>query len=129
RNPMPLSGIKVVEIGQNIAGPYAATILADLGAEVVKVEKPEGDDARGWLVRAPDGRDVPVAFTMLNHAKKSVVVDFKDPAQMARFKRYLADVDVLIHNLRPGLADELGLGAEELTALNPRLVYCEVGAF
>lgn len=125
---MPLSGIKVIEIGQNIAGPFAATILGDLGADVIKVEKPGGDDARGWLVKAGD-RTLPLSFHLLNHNKRSVVVDFKNPAEMARLHGLLREADVLVHNLRPGLAEDLGLGAEAMLELNPRLVYCEVSAF
>lgn len=125
---MPLSGITVVEIGQNIAAPFAGTIFADLGAEVIKVEKPGGDDARGWLVRC-EGGAVPLAFHILNRGKKSVLVDFRDAGEMERFRRFLDGVDVVIHNLRPGLAEDLGLDAATLLACNPRLVYCEVGAF
>ena len=125
---MPLSGITVVEIGQNIAAPFAGTIFSDLGAEVVKIEKPGGDDARGWLVRC-EGRSVPLAFHILNRGKKSVLVDFKNADDMGRFRSFLVGVDVLIHNLRPGLAGELGLDSASLLGLNPRLVYCEVGAF
>ncbi len=125
---MPLSGIRVIEIGQNIAGPFAATILGDLGADVIKVEKPGGDDARGWLVKAGD-RTVPLAFHLLNHNKRSIVVDFKNPEEMASFRRLISEADVLVHNLRPGLSEELGLGAEAMLELNPRLVYCEVSAF
>ena len=101
-----LSGLKVIEIGQNIAGPYAGTIFADLGADVIKVEKPGGDDARGWLI-GHQGERVPLAFESLNRGKKSVMVDFKDPPDMARLMAFIADADVLIHNLRPGLAEEL----------------------
>ena len=124
----PLAGLTVIEIGQNIAGPYAGTIFSDLGAHVIKIEKPGGDDARGWLVRH-DGEAVPLAFRILNRGKKSVLVDFKQPDEMARLQALIGMADVLIHNLRPGLAEELGLGADALLALNPRLVYCEVGAF
>ena len=125
---MPLSGIRIVEIGQNIAAPFAGTIFADLGAEVIKVEKPGGDDARGWLVRC-EGRSVPLAFHILNRGKKSVLVDFKNPDDMEGFRGLLKGADVLLHNLRPGLAEELGLDSATMLALNPRLVYCEVGAF
>ena len=75
---MPLSGIVVVEIGQNIAGPFAGTILADLGADVIKIEKPGGDDARGWTIES-DGKRHPLAFHILNRNKRSAVVDFRDP--------------------------------------------------
>ena len=125
---MPLSGLTVIEIGQNIAGPFAGTILADLGADVIKIEKPGGDDARFWLVEK-DGERHPLAFHILNRNKRSAVVDFKDEAALARFLALVERADVLVHNLRPGLAEALGIGHAALEARNPRLVYCEVGAF
>ncbi len=125
---MPLSGLTVIEIGQNIAGPFAGTILADLGADVVKIEKPGGDDARFWLVEK-DGERHPLAFHILNRNKRSAVVDFKDGAALARFEALVERADVLVHNLRPGLAEALGIDYAALEARNPRLVYCEVGAF
>ncbi len=125
---MPLSGLTVIEIGQNIAGPYAGAILADLGADVIKIEKPGGDDARFWFVER-DGERHPLAFHILNRNKRSAVVDFKEEAALARFLELVERADVLLHNLRPGLAETLGIGHAALEARNPRLVYCEVGAF
>ena len=125
---MPLSGLTVIEIGQNIAGPFAGTILADLGADVIKIEKPGGDDARFWLVEK-DGERHPLAFHILNRNKRSAVVDFKDEAALARFLALVERADVLVHNLRPGQAEALSIGHAALEARNPRLVYCEVGAF
>ena len=125
---MPLSGLTVIEIGQNIAGPFAGTILADLGADVIKIEKPGGDDARFWLVEK-DGERHPLAFHILNRNKRSAVVDFKDEAALARFLALVERADVLVYNLRPGQAEALGIGHAALEARNPRLVYCEVGAF
>ncbi len=125
---MPLSGLTVIEIGQNIAGPYAGTILADLGADVIKIEKPGGDDARFWFVEK-DGERHPLAFHILNRNKRSAVVDFKEAAALARFLELVERADVLLHNLRPGLAETLGIGHAALESRNPRLVYCEVGAF
>lgn len=126
--PLPLAGIKVVEIGQNIAGPYASEILASLGADVVKVERPEGgDDARGW--GPPFWRGTATTFQAMNHGKRGITVDLKDPDSIRWLKDYVAGADVLIQNLRPGVMDELGLGAEDLLAANPRLVYCSLWAF
>ena len=125
---MPLSGLTVIEIGQNIAGPYAGAILADLGADVIKIEKPGGDDARFWFVEK-DGERHPLAFHILNRNKRSAVVDFKEEAALRRFLALVERADVLVHNLRPGLADSIGIGHAALKARNPRLVYCEVGAF
>ena len=126
--PLPLLGIKVVEIGQNIAGPYASEILAMLGADVIKIERPDGgDDARGW--GPPFFKGTSTTFQAMNRGKRSVALDLKDSDAVAWLKCYLADADVLVQNLRPGVLEELGLGAEPLRALNPRLIYCSLWAF
>ena len=126
--PMPLTGIKVIEIGQNIAGPYASEILSWLGADVVKVERPDGgDDARGW--GPPFWRGTATTFQAMNHGKRSIAIDLKDAESVAWLKSYIGSADVLIQNLRPGVLEDLGLGAAELRAANPRLVYCSLWAF
>ena len=126
--PLPLTGIKVVEIGQNIAGPYASEILSWLGADVVKVERPDGgDDARGW--GPPFWRGTATTFQAMNHGKRSIAIDLKDAESVAWLKSYIGTADVLIQNLRPGVLEELGLGAAALRAVNPRLVYCSLWAF
>jgi crotonobetainyl-CoA:carnitine CoA-transferase CaiB-like acyl-CoA transferase len=124
---LPLTGIKVVEIGQNLAGPYAGEVLATLGADVVKIERPEGDDARGW--GPPFWQGTATIFQTVNRNKRSVTVDLKSPAGMAWLKDYLKTADVLLHNMRPGAMAELGLDAAALLAENPRLVYCSLSAF
>ncbi len=124
---LPLTGIRVLEIGQNLAGPYASEILATLGADVVKVERPEGDDARGW--GPPFWQGASAIFQTVNRNKRSVTLDLKDPRARAWLEDYLATADVLLHNMRPGAMEELGLGAERLTARHPRLVYCALSAF
>ena len=125
---LPLAGIKVLEIGQNIAGPYAGEILSSLGAEVIKVERPvTGDDARGW--GPPFWKGTATTFQAMNHGKKSIAVDLKDPAQLAWLKSFVSECDVLVQNMRPGSLDELGLGAEALCDANPRLIYCSLWAF
>ena len=124
---LPLAGIKVVEIGQNLAGPYAGEILATLGADVVKIERPEGDDARGW--GPPFWQGAATTFQTVNRNKRSVALDLKDARAVAWLEDYVAGADVLLHNLRPGAMEELGLGAERLTRLNRRLVYCSLSAF
>ncbi len=126
--PLPLAGIKVVEIGQNIAGPFASEILARLGAEVIKIERPEGgDDARGW--GPPFWHGVATTFQAMNHGKKGIALDLKDPDAIAWLKDFIGGADVLIQNLRPGVMDELGLSSETMLALNPRLIYCSLWAF
>jgi len=124
---LPLTGIKVVEIGQNLAGPYAGEVLATLGADVVKIERPEGDDARGW--GPPFWQGTAAIFHTVNRNKRSVALDLKDGRSIVWLLRYLEQADVLLHNMRPGAMEELGLGAERLRALNPRLVYCALSAF
>jgi len=124
---LPLTGIKVVEIGQNLAGPYAGEILATLGADVIKIERPEGDDARGW--GPPFWQGTAAIFHTVNRNKRSITLDLKDAHAVAWLLRYLEQADVLLHNMRPGAMEELGLGAERLRALNPRLVYCALSAF
>lgn len=125
---LPLSGIKVVEIAQNISGPFAAEILASLGADVVKVERPEGgDDARVW--GPPLSADASHLFHAVNYNKRGVTVDLREPAAVAWLKGYVAECDVLVQNLRPGVMEELGLDAQSLSASNPRLIYCSLWAY
>ena len=126
--PLPLEGLRVIEIAQNLAGPFAAEILAHLGADVVKVERPEGgDDARGW--GPPFWRGISPAYLAMNTNKRGITVDLKDPQDVAWLASYVARADVLIQNLRPGVVEELGLGADALMARNPRLIYCSLRAF
>lgn len=118
--PLPLTGIKVVEIGQNIAGPYASEILSWLGADVVKVERPDGgDDARGS--GPPFWRGTATTFQAMNHGKRSIAIDLKDAASVAWLKTYIGSAEVLIQNLRPGVLQELGLGAAALRAASLEL--------
>ena len=125
---LPLTGVKVVELANNIAGPYAGFILAMLGAEVLKIERPEsGDDARAW--GPPFWKDPSATFHALNVNKQGATVDLKSPEQVSWLENYVEGCDVFIHNLRPGVLDELGLGAKTLRARNPRLVYCSLSAF
>jgi len=124
----PLSGVKVVELTNNIAGPYTGYILAMLGADVLKIERPEGgDDARGW--GPPFWHGTSATFHAVNVNKRGITLNLKDPADIAWLEAYVDDCDVLVHNLRPGVMDDLGLGAEALRARNPRLVYCSISAF
>lgn len=125
---LPLAGIKVLEIGQAFAGPLAGAILADMGADVIKVEKPDGgDDARLW---GPPfvGKDS-VMFHANNRGKRSYALDIKSPEDVTRLKALAAEADILIQNLRPGVVDEFGIGPDALLAVNPRLIYCSIWAF
>jgi crotonobetainyl-CoA:carnitine CoA-transferase CaiB-like acyl-CoA transferase len=125
----PLAGITVVEIGHSVAAPYAGLILAELGAEVIKVENPNGGDyARGW--GPPFWNGTASVFHGLNRGKQGITVDFSDPDEAARLRRFILDrADAVIQNLRAGVMQGYGLGAVELTAAKPGLVYCDLGAF
>lgn len=124
----PLDGIRVIEVGQALAGPLAGMILADLGASVIKVERPDGgDDARLWGPPFVDGDSV--SFHATNRGKRSVTLDLKAPADAARLRRLAAGADILIQNLRPGAVEALGLGPDVLRAENERLIYCSIWAF
>jgi len=123
-----LEGIRVLELGQVLAGPFAGAILADLGAEVVKLERVEGgDDARhmGPAFRYGDALN----FHVFNRGKKSVAIDLKSAGGLAAFERLAADADILIHNLRPGVTQALGIDGPTLCERHPRLIYCEISAF
>ena len=127
-NGLPLAGTRVVDLSRVLAGPLATQILGDLGADVVKVERPEvGDDTRHW---GPPfvGSDA-AYYLSLNRNKRSVVVDLKDADGVAHVRRLAHGSDVLIENFRPGLMAELGLGPEDLRRDNPRLVTCSLMAF
>jgi crotonobetainyl-CoA:carnitine CoA-transferase CaiB-like acyl-CoA transferase len=126
--PGPLDGVRVVELGQALAGPLAGVILADLGADVIKVEKPDGgDDARLWGPPFVDGDSV--SFHSNNRAKRSITLDIKSAADVERLTALVQHADILIQNLRPGIVDACGIGPEAMLAVNPRLIYCSIWAF
>jgi crotonobetainyl-CoA:carnitine CoA-transferase CaiB-like acyl-CoA transferase len=114
----PLDGLRVVDLTSYIAGSYAATMLADMGADVLKIESPEGDSFR----------ELP-GFHAWNRGKRSVSVDLKTPDGVAVVQRLARDADVVMENMRPGVADRLGVGEATMRALNPRLIYCSTTAF
>jgi crotonobetainyl-CoA:carnitine CoA-transferase CaiB-like acyl-CoA transferase len=123
-----LHGIRVVELAQIMAGPTCGLMLADMGADVIKVEKlPGGDDSRAY--REPRVNGEPAPFMILNRNKRSIAVDLKARGGLDVVKRLLAGADVVTENYRKGTLDRLGLGADVLQALNPRLVYCAVSGW
>lgn len=122
----PLAGIKVLDLSRVLAGPYCTALLADLGAEIIKLEPPAGDDYR-HIGPFKDGESA--LFTLNNRGKQSLVLDLKNPADLALARAIALQVDVVVENFRPGVAARLGLGAEELRAANPRLVYCSISGF
>lgn len=123
-----LSGTRVIEIGTSVAAPMTAQILADMGAEVLKIERAEtGDDSRNWAPPYWDG--IAVTFLALNRNKRSVVLNFKQDAGRGVLERLIREADVLVQNLRPGALASAGFSAERLLQLNPRLIYCEMTGF
>jgi crotonobetainyl-CoA:carnitine CoA-transferase CaiB-like acyl-CoA transferase len=123
---LALSGIRVVEFGQIAAGPFAGLLLADMGADVIKVEAREGDGMRQW---PPLTDGYSENFASLNRNKRSIVLDLKSPDHLAHARKLCAGADVVIENFRPGAMNRLGLGFDELKVLSPALVYCSISAF
>jgi crotonobetainyl-CoA:carnitine CoA-transferase CaiB-like acyl-CoA transferase len=128
-NGLPLAGITVVEFCHSVAGPYAGSILADLGADVIKVESPDkGDYARDW--GPPFAHGTSTLFHVLNHNKRGLALDLRDRVTAERLTAFILDqADVVLQNMRPGAIDKLGLGAEALRAKKPSLIYCDLGAY
>ena len=126
----PLAGVRVLEFGQIAAGPFAGSLLADLGADVVKVERPgEGDGMRNWPPLTGEGAGFSENFASVNRNKRSIAADLKDPASVERLRGLVRAADVVIENFRPGVLGRLGLGYEDLKAVNPRLVYCSISGY
>jgi crotonobetainyl-CoA:carnitine CoA-transferase CaiB-like acyl-CoA transferase len=124
----PFAGLTVIEISNSVAAPFAGQIFSELGARLIKVEKPEGDDARGW--GPPFWEGASAYFQALNRNKLSVVCDLRDAEQLERLKALiLSEADIVIQNLRPGQVQKLGIDADTLLALKPSLIYCNLGAF
>ena len=123
----PLEGLVVVDFSRVLAGPFATMMLADLGARVVKVEKPDtGDDSRHY---GPFLDDRSLYFARVNRGKESIALDLRDPADLAVALSLVSRADVLVENYRPGVMDRLGLGPAELLEQNPQLVYCSISGF
>jgi crotonobetainyl-CoA:carnitine CoA-transferase CaiB-like acyl-CoA transferase len=123
----PLDGIRVIDLSRVLAGPYATMLLADMGAEVIKIEEPgRGDDTRAW---PPFVGGESTYFMSVNRGKKSLTLDLKPEAGKAVLRRLVGGADVLIENFRPGTLARLGFGWDAVHALNPRLVYCSISGF
>ena len=137
RNPnAPLAGLKVLELARVLAGPFAGQVLADLGADVIKVESPEGDGTRQWgppwVIRtASDGSERREAayYHACNRGKRSIVADFKTPDDLARVQALAAEADVIIENFKTGTLAKVGLDYDALANANPGLVYCSITGF
>lgn len=132
RHTGPLAGVRVVDLTAALAGPYATLMLADAGAEVLKIERPDqGDATRGWgpPFVGPAGRKESVYFLSVNRAKRSVALDLKSARDVAVLKELIRRADVLAENYRPGVMERLGLGDDSLAQLNPRLVVLSITGF
>ncbi|MFM7376886.1 MAG: CaiB/BaiF CoA transferase family protein [Erythrobacter sp.] len=137
RNPQaPLAGLKVVELARVLAGPFCGQILADLGADVIKVESPEGDGTRLWgppWVERTDAQGTvhreAAYYHACNRGKRSVIADFANPDDLARVKALIAEADVLIENFKTGALAKFGIDYTSLSAGNPGLVYCSITGF
>lgn len=122
----PLAGVRVLDLSAYIAGPYGCTLLADQGAEVLKVEPPTGDNLRHYPSTLPNESR---AFVGVNRSKRGVMLDLKQPADREVLLQLVRDADVLVHNFRPGVPERLGIGYSQLQLLNDRLIYCAVTGF
>lgn len=128
----PLKGVRVLELARILAGPWAGQILADLGADVLKVESPEGDDTRRWgppFVDNPDGSKDAAYFHCANRGKRSVALDFKDRDDLEKVRKLAREADVVIENFKTGGLAKYGLDYESLAGENPGLVYCSITGF
>ena len=124
----PLAGVRVLELSQIMAGPVTGLMLADLGAEVIKIEKfPAGDDSRGYA--KPGDPTLAPSFLILNRGKRSVAVDIRKPEGLQLVHRLVAQCDVVTENFRLGKAEELGLGYEQLKQINPALIYAKISGY
>ncbi|MND43263.1 Succinyl-CoA:(R)-benzylsuccinate CoA-transferase subunit BbsF [compost metagenome] len=127
----PLAGLKVIELARILAGPWVGQTLSDLGADVIKVESPEGDDTRTWgppFIEV-EGEKSAAYFHACNRGKQSIIADFRTDEGRALVRKLVADADVVIENFKLGGLDKYGLDYESLKAINPRLIYCSITGF
>jgi crotonobetainyl-CoA:carnitine CoA-transferase CaiB-like acyl-CoA transferase len=122
----PLSGIRVVDLTNLLPGPLATLMLAEAGAEVIKIERPGGDDMRGY---PPEWQGTGAAFSLLNRGKKSLTLDLKTPDGATQLRALLQDADILVEQFRPGITEKLGFGYDAARAINPRLIYCSITGY
>ena len=130
--PPPLDGLRVLDVTHIVAGPFCSMILADMGAEVIKIERPgvgERGRANGPFIDGPDGQRVSSRYLGLNRNKKSVTLDLRDPRCQQAFERIAAQSDVLLDNWGPGALRRLGLGYDRLQEINPRLIYANLTGY
>ncbi|MCB9643301.1 MAG: CoA transferase [Myxococcales bacterium] len=124
---LPLSGLRVLDLTRLLPGPLCTLWLADLGAEIIKIEAPEGGDYARWY--PPIRQRMSGIFAALNRNKRSIAMDLKHPQAVEAFLRLVPQVDILVESFRPGVMERMGLGYEQLRVLNPRLVYCAITGY
>lgn len=125
-SPGPLSGVRVIDMSAYIAGPYGCSLLADQGAEIIKIEPPTGDNLRKYpSTLSTESR----AFLGVNRSKLAAVLDIKNPEDLETLLTLIESADVLVHNFRPTVAPRIGIGHEQLKKINPRLIYCAVSGY
>jgi crotonobetainyl-CoA:carnitine CoA-transferase CaiB-like acyl-CoA transferase len=124
----PLAGVRVADFSRVLAGPYATMMLADFGADVIKIESPEGDETRGWLPPV-DANGESSYFGSVNRNKRAIVCDFTTDAGLAEARRLAASADVVVQNFRPGVMERFGLDEQSVRAANPGVVYCSITGF
>ncbi|HLL79530.1 MAG TPA: CoA transferase, partial [Ktedonobacteraceae bacterium] len=127
RQPGPLDGLLIADFSRVLAGPYCTMLLGDLGATVVKVESPAGDDTRTWL--PPEREGVATYYMAINRNKRSVVLDFNDPADLRLARELAARADVFIQNFKPGGLKRFGLDYDAVQRLNPGIIYASISGF
>jgi alpha-methylacyl-CoA racemase len=124
--PQPLSGIRIIDLTNLLPGPLATLMLAEAGAEVIKIERPGGDDMRGY---APQWQGTGAAFSLLNRGKKALTLDLKTTDGAAQLRALLERADILVEQFRPGIMAKLGFDYEAVRAINPRLIYCSISGY
>ncbi|WP_028202575.1 CaiB/BaiF CoA transferase family protein [Paraburkholderia nodosa] len=128
KSSLPLSGVRVLDLSRVLAGPWSAMVLGDLGAEVIKIEHPErGDDTRDWGVRV--GKTETAYFNSVNRNKRSITLDLQTPEGQQIVRELAKTSDIVVQNFKFGGAEKLGLGYEQLSAENPRLIYCSISGY
>ena len=123
----PLEGVRILDLSMVVSGPFSTMMLGDLGADVIKIEPPEGDVVRN--IPGPARGGVPVGIINWNRNKRAMVLDLKQPGASEVFLRMAANADVVVQNVRPGVVDRLGVGYEAVAARNPKIVYCSIAGY
>lgn len=129
KKDLPLAGLVVVDMSQFLSGPYCTLRLMDLGARVIKIERPGGGDLSRGLFLSDDERGDSTIFHAINRSKESLAIDLKNERDMSALRKLISKADVLVQNFRPGVIERLGLDYEAASTLNPRLVYCSISGY